>query len=244
VGKEETMQSLSGVLRLLGLLLLWFGSTGAAEAQFMREPPKVGTIHRAAYDGDLKAVQQMLTANKTLRENQSGKYGTPLHTAAGSGHLEIVRYLLKQGANANAAKTIGDNETILMSAALVYPGQTEARKLEIVKLLVAKGARVQARDRNALTALHNAASQGSARIVAFLVSHGADINAKTNADMTPLHYAVGYAPINENSVKTAQYLLSKRANLGVKFQGQSLVQYAERANRPQMVALLKKAGAK
>src|ERR1051326_5928086 len=173
------MSYLPVACRIACVLLLWALFPGVARAQFTREPPKPGTIHRAAYDGDLKTVQQMLTANKSLRENQSGKYGTPLHTAAGSGHLEIVRYLLQQGANANAAKTIGDNETILMSAALVYPGQTEDRKLEIVKLLVSKGANVKAHDRNLMTPLHNAASQGSAKIVAFLISHGADINAKT-----------------------------------------------------------------
>jgi ankyrin repeat protein len=238
------MNYLSGAFRVACLLLIGAGSTGTAAAQFMREPPKVGTIHRAAFDGDLKTVQQMLAADKNLREYSSGKYGTPLHTAAGSGHLEIVRYLLQQGANVNSAKTIGDNETVLMSAALVYPGQTESRKLEIVKLLVAKGAGVKAHDRNLLTALHNAASQSSARIVAFLLSHGADIDAKTNGDMTPLHYAVGYAPMSENAVKTVECLLAKGADLGMKFQGQSLLQYAARAKRPRMEVLLRKAGAK
>jgi ankyrin repeat protein len=226
------------------LMLFTLGAFGIASGQFMRQPPEPGTIHRAAFDGDLKSVQQMLAANKSLLEKQNGKYGTPLHTAAGSGHVEVVRFLLQHGASASAAKTIGDNETALMSAALVYPGQTEARKLEIVKLLVVKGAQVKAHDRNRMTALHNAASRGSASIVAFLVEHGADINAKTNADMTPLHYAAGYAPMGDEAVKTVKYLLSKGADLNAKFQGQSLVQYATRANRPQMVEILRKAGAK
>lgn len=237
------MQHLPGAFRVACLLWLLSGAPCAAEAQFMREPPKTGTIHRAVFDGDLKTVQQMLAANRSLLENQSGKYGTPLLTAAGTGRLEIVRYLLQQKANVNAAKTIGDHETVLMVAALVYPGQTEASKLEIVRLLVSQGADVKARDRNRMTALHYAASQGSARIVAFLASRGADINARTNADMTPLHYAVGYAPMGESAVKTVKSLLSKGADLRVRFQGQSLLQYAARANRPQMVDLLKRAGA-
>ena len=186
----------------------------------------------------------MLADDKGLLEKQDGKYGTPLHTAAGSGHIEIVRYLLQRRAAATAAKTIGDCETALMSAALVYPGQTEARKLEIVKLLTAKGARVKARDRNGMTALHNAASQGSATIVAFLVTHGADINAKTNANMTPLHYAAGYAPMGAGAIATVKYLLSRGADTRVRFQGQSLEQYATRANRLQMADILRKAGAK
>src|SRR2546423_551111 len=87
------------VLMALGLLRI----DGAARAQFMRQPPDAGTIHRAAFDGDLKAVQRMLAANKGLLEKQYGKYGTPLHTAAGSGYPEIVRYLLQQGASARTA---------------------------------------------------------------------------------------------------------------------------------------------
>src|SRR5689334_3976394 len=122
------MRSISGTFRLFCLLLLFSFSAGTAQAQYMRQPPKPGTIHRAAFDGDLKTVQQMLAANKALRENQSGRFGTPLLTAAGSGHLEIVRYLVQQGANVNVAKAIGDNETVLMVAALVYPGQTEKGK--------------------------------------------------------------------------------------------------------------------
>lgn len=225
-------------------LLLTLGAPGAARAQFMREPPKEGTIHRAVYDGDLKAVQRMLAADKGLLEKQYGKYGTPLHTAAGSGHVEITRFLLQRGARADTAKTIGENETALMSASVVYPKQTEAQKLQVVQMLVAKGARVQAKDRLLMTALHYAASKGASRIAAFLVSKGADINAKTNADMTPLHYAVGYAPMGPDAVQTVRLLLAKGADKKVKFQGQTLVQFAERANRPEMAALLSQAGAK
>src|SRR2546421_8127670 len=227
---------------LMGWGLL--GIDGTARAQFMRQPPDPGTIHRAAFDGDLKTVQKMLAANKGLLEKHYGKYGTPLHTAAGSGYPEIVRYLIRQGADAKTAKTIGDNESALMSASVVYPGQSETIKLEIVKLLVAKGANVKARDRNKMTALHYAASTGAADIVAYLVAHGAEVNAKTNADMTPLHYAAGYAPMGDKAIRTVKYLLSKGADKTVKFQGQSLMEYISRAKRPQMAAVLRQAGAK
>jgi ankyrin repeat protein len=95
-----------------------------------------------------------------------------------------------------------------------------------------------------MTALHNAASQASASIVEFLVAHGAEINARTNANMTPLHYAVGYAPMGDGAVKTVKFLLSKGADKRAMFQGQTLEQYAARANRPQMAEILRKSGAK
>src|SRR5437868_3669295 len=212
-------------LRVPLLFIIAFFLETPACAQYMRQPPEPGTIHRAAFDGDLNTLKGMLARNKALLDIASGKYGTPLQTAAGAGHENVVRFLLTAGANPNAAKTVGDNETVLMNASLVYPAQTESQKLNIVKLLVGKGARVKARDRNGMTALHYAASQASARIVAFLVSRGAEINAKTNADMTPLHYAAGYAPMGDNAIKTVKLLISKGADLRVKTQGQTLLQY-------------------
>src|SRR2546423_14792050 len=98
-------------------------------AQYMRQPPEPGTIHRAAFDGDLNTLKGMPARNKSLLDVPSGKYGTPLQTAAGAGHEKVVRHLLAAGANPNAAKTLGDTETVLMNPSLVYPAHTEPQKL-------------------------------------------------------------------------------------------------------------------
>lgn len=52
-------------------------------------------------------------------------------------------------------------------------------KIEIAKLLISKGAKVNARDRSGWTSLHWASFEGGAEVVELLISKGAEKNAKT-----------------------------------------------------------------
>eukprot|EP00835_Amoeboradix_gromovi_P003454 NODE_229_length_13800_cov_0.838114.p3 type:complete len:478 gc:universal NODE_229_length_13800_cov_0.838114:1205-2638(+) len=57
----------------------------------------------ACRDGDLE-LAKMLIENKNIsvNYNELGKEQTPLHLACAEGHLELVKYLLKKGADVNA----------------------------------------------------------------------------------------------------------------------------------------------
>jgi len=59
----------------------------------------------------------------------------------------------------------------------------------LVRLLVAAGADVNARQSGDFVALHNAAQHGNLTICQILLAAGADIHAQTNAGHTALHYA-------------------------------------------------------
>ena len=63
-------------------------------------------------------------------------------------------------------------------------------EVDVVKFLVSKGAKVNAKDDDGYTPLHYAIFGGSLEVVQFLISIGADIRAKNNKGMTPLHAAV------------------------------------------------------
>ena len=61
---------------------------------------------------------------------------------------------------------------------------------EIVELLIAEGAGVNAKKKGESTPLHNAAWGGNKEIIELLIAEGADVNAQTISGVTPLDWAV------------------------------------------------------
>jgi ankyrin repeat protein len=74
--------------------------------------------------------------------------------------------------------------------------------------LVAKGAKVDARDERMCTPLHYAAGDSHLDVVKWLVKHKADINAKDKEGNNVFYYAI----VNKNSSNpVAEYLTKKGA---------------------------------
>lgn len=97
--------------------------------------------------GDKDALADRIATNPALAQSDA-----VMMAAVDFGHHELVRWLLSQGANVNARATWGSQGTALHSAA--WNGD-----LEMVKLLVAAGADVAARDVE-----HNNTPVGFARV--------------------------------------------------------------------------------
>ena len=84
-------------------------------AQLQREQ-----LHRAARDGDLARVRQLLAAKYPVnRFDGLGK--TPLHYAVAGEHLDMVEVLLRAGARVNSHDESRIGDTAL--------GETQARAL-------------------------------------------------------------------------------------------------------------------
>ena len=124
---------------------------------------------------------------------------TPLLRAAKAGDIPAMRLLLAHGANPSIPNVSGI--TPLMAAAgngsvgLDTRGRykTEAQAVEAVKVLVAAGADINARDNAGQTALYGAATWGWNDLVRALAAEKADLTIKDSRGRTAADVAMGGA---------------------------------------------------
>jgi len=156
---------------------------------------------------------------------------TRVAAAAMKGDKEIVRQLLKQAADVNAAQ--GDGMTALHWAALNGDA-------ELAQTLLYAGANVRATTRiGAYTPLFMAAKSGSPAVIDLLLKNGADPKAKGVDGLTPLMMASMAG--NRASVRL---LLEHGADANAKEaeNGQTPMIFAAAFNRPEVIAELVKHG--
>lgn len=160
---------------------------------------------------------------------------TPLHYAAFSGRVELVKMLLLYGADKNpksAASTRGWT-----------PTHFAARNgcLEVVRTLLNAGVDKEFKAPFGLTILHIAAESGHTDLVKFLLDEKANKESKTDAEnhkMTPLHYAA-----LDNRREVISILLAHGADKNAKtLVGMDALQIAASAGYHDVAALLLKFG--
>jgi len=153
----------------------------------MRGFAGVSPLHAAALSGQ-SAITRILVERGAQVDALDNLGRTPLLTyASGAAHnLDVLRILLKAGANPNAVEKM-TNISVLDYIAI----QGHADEAE---LLVAAGANVNTKDNLfGETPLHFAtdccnAAIGNHDMVRFLIANGADVNAKDFGGYTPLGY--------------------------------------------------------
>ena len=122
-------------------------------------------IHQASEVGDVDAVRALLATGVSPNGfDENGQ--TPLLIASLEGRVEVIRALLRAGADAN----LGDESefrTPLMHAAI-------AGHADIAKLLLDFGADPNATDDYGDTALHRAVGRRNLEIMILLLAHGAN----------------------------------------------------------------------
>ncbi len=116
-------------------------------------------IFDAARDGKLEVVRRLCDKQPDLARSKNRAGFTPLHWAAIRGHAGVAEYLVKKGADVNAADNLG--LTPLHRAA--YWGH-----LEMSRLLLKHGANARATDKEGKTPLDWAEKQARKNVADLL----------------------------------------------------------------------------
>ena len=220
---------------ILLLLLIGFGSQQQSiDQEFLdavqkKDLPKINTLLKqganinarehinghfalqyAVYWPDASLVKLLLDKGADVNLTDTGGTTALIDATRSSGpeYTAIVKLLVERGANVRA----DDDAAILSAAKNAAP--------ETVKLLLSKGARVNATDTESEgdTVLMQASSGASAATVEMLLSAGADINATNNNGETALIKAVAldhrYSP--NQRLPIIDLLLRKGADVNAK----------------------------
>ncbi len=133
----------------------------------------------AAELGLTRELMNQLRSDPTLPRQRNGAGSTALHGACYWGSVEAAALLLDHGAEINVPTTdsflqIHPLGCAVASPNVPNPSDDELVVLRLVDLLLSKGADVNARRRDGMTALHSAAYRGHVRVIRLLLDAGAD----------------------------------------------------------------------
>lgn len=183
-------------------------------------------VFAAVKDGKSAEVRRLL--DRGLDVNTSDANGDTLLMLATQRHdHELAGMLISRKADLSRRNRYGD--TALMMASLTGD-------LALVKAFVEGGAAV---NQPGWSALHYAAFGGSAPVVTYLISKGAGKNAVAPNGYTPLMLAA-----RDGQVEAAKSLLFEDADANFRNSaGETAMVVAERRKKPEMIELLKRAGA-
>jgi ankyrin repeat protein len=146
----------------------------------------IGELWDAARTGDLDKVRDLVTGGLAI-DSQNKFASTPLLYAAGAGHLEVVSWLLDQGADINY-RTPRDFHTGGRFCALHQA--TAGGHLKVVQHLLQRGAKIDLKDGFGDTALTHSVEKGHKVIVEELLASGANPNISGQGGWCPILAAI------------------------------------------------------
>ncbi|KAF5300066.1 hypothetical protein FQA39_LY11258 [Lamprigera yunnana] len=164
-----------------------------------RAQPEKTSIVEATVDGDVRTVRKLLGEGRSVHET-SEEGESLLSLACSAGYFELAQVLLAMHANVEDRGIKGEC-TPLMEAA-------SAGHLDIVRLLVAHGADVNAQSSSGNTPLMYGCAGGHTDVVKFLLEHGANVEDHNENGHTPLMEAA-----SAGHVELAKILLMHGAGI-------------------------------
>ncbi len=147
--------------------------------------------------------------------------------------FDKVKELLEKGANANSKDKVADDSLIIIAA--------RKNQLELVKLLILKGANINDANAFGKTPLHYAVVNENVEMIKFLIDLGANLEARDEEEKTPIFIASWL----NTSFEVLKVLVDSGANVNAKNErGETPLHYlAIDCDRPEFFELLIENGA-
>ena len=152
----------------------------------------------AVQSGDVSRAEALLDQGANIetrsaegQDNHGRPYAdlTPLALAARKGNGDMVKMLVRRGANVKA-KSLADSDRF-PARDLILTEAASTCDADVIALLLAKGAVVDARSSMEVTPLMMAARDNRLETAKLLLRQGADVNARDDRGFTPLDFATG-----------------------------------------------------
>lgn len=157
---------------------------------------------KAVREGNIDSVTEYIAVGADINTTDTKNSNTtPLILAILYGHHNIVKMLIKAGANVNIINSLG---TTPLRAAIID------KHAETVELLIESGSDIHQIDICERTPLHITAEGGNVQLTQILFKAGADINAMDKWGDTPLNRAA-YC----QNMETVHFLIKAGANVNI-----------------------------
>ncbi len=138
----------------------------------IRRDGELPELHRAAQQGDLARIQELIEAGADVNARDGQQHLPPLIYAVKDGHEEVVRELLDAGADVNARAPSGWTPLL---------GASDEGHETIARWLLERGADPNAADGDGDTPLLKAVAGDYSEIVQLLIEYGAE-DHRTDAE--------------------------------------------------------------
>ncbi len=201
------------------VLTLSLTSAHAAPAQDMEPPP--GSIHRAVLGEHTDELHRILQRDISRLNARDGQGLTPLHLAITRNKPRAFDLLVAAGADVH----LPTGETMLRvdhdGGVVVFVGQRKdwtplhlaafGNRLAMLRVLLEKGAVLDAKNDWGETPLYLAAAEGNLSVVRFLLSLGADVNVTAR----PRGWSALRTAVHKGRQETARMLHANGARADV-----------------------------
>jgi uncharacterized protein len=136
-------------------------------------------LHLAVYQGDKQKVESLL---KTYDINSTTKVGLmPLHIAIKKRDIDLIKFLLDQGADIEAQDDKGFSP-------LYY--SVVMNHIPIATLLLSQGANPNTKNNIGNTPVHQMAHKNRTEMFELFTSYGVKVDIENNFGMKPINFAI------------------------------------------------------